>query len=198
MGIRLCAYIAAATRNQHTTAQVSRCAIEAKPNRQVNLTRYLLDFQLDVAHFEESLLKNQPQHFFAQQFIAANLREHRCRMVSGGNRNRFGLARRCRKFKNVQRTIDRIERAAMRSLRAAHTIPDAINTEWKVRIGDALQRTAAHFPKPGRQTSRGERGNRVGARDVWPQASNHSRFHRDSFTLLAPYWHLTENKSTTR
>src|SRR5215813_8454561 len=82
----------------YTAAQISAGAIETEPVRQVNFVRQALDFQLQGTHFEEAVLKNKPQHFFAQQLFGMIRRQPRHRAVSRCYEHRLSIARRSAEF----------------------------------------------------------------------------------------------------
>src|SRR6266478_3492036 len=139
------AFDAAAHRVHHAAAQES-IAIECEPVGNVQFHGLRRDFQLEGAHFEEALLKNDAQKLFAQQRLGARWWQGRRDPVARLDGDDFVWIRHARKCEEVQRTIHRVHGEKARVHAPAHLVIHPVQSVRHIGSSDALQGAAAHAP----------------------------------------------------
>src|SRR6267142_816854 len=174
---RLCAFDAAPDGIQHAASRCFSTPIKTKPIRQIDFTVLTGDVEAGRAKLEKALLKNDAQHFFAQQFDGAIFAERWRQPVAGIGRQELAVVRNSREFEKVERAIYHVKSEQARAGGSAELVANAVKPEWHIGRGDLSQWAATHTPDERRNAGRGEGAHCFLLGDVRFQRSNGRRSH---------------------
>src|SRR6266403_2901726 len=189
----LCAFDAAPDGIQHAASRRFSAAVKTEPIRQIDFAVLTGDVKAGLPKLEKALLKNDAQHFFAQQFDGAIFAERRRQPVAGIGRQELAIVRDSREFEKVERAIYHVKSEQARAGGSAELVANAVKPEWHIGRGDLSQWAATHTPDERRNAGRGEGAHRFLLGDVRFQRSNGRRSH-DGF----PAARFSGSRSTSR
>jgi len=143
----------AAADGVHDAATENAIAVEGEPIGNVQFSGLRNDLEVEVAHFEKSLLKNGAQDFFAKQILRALEFQGRLEAVSRLDGDELVACGNVREDEEVEGTVDGVhgEETGVRGF--AHVVFHAVKGIRNIGFSDAPQRATAHAPikggKPG-------------------------------------------------
>src|SRR5712664_1989033 len=98
----LCAFDAAPDGIQHAASRRFSAPIKTEPIRQIDFASLTRDIEADLTKLEKTLLKDDAQDFFAQQFDGAVFAERWCQPIARIQRQELTVAWDTREFEKVK------------------------------------------------------------------------------------------------
>ena len=121
--------------------------------------------QIGITQFEEALLEDYAENFFAQEFLRSAICQICRQCVPGFDLSELVSRWRGREFKKVERAFDCVDGKEARLVFAAEVVVDTVEMEGDVDFGNALEWAEAKIAEQRKWAGGREFSQGVGLRD---------------------------------
>ena len=142
-------------------------AVERQPVGEMQIERNAFDRQVGVAQFEEALLEDYSQDFFAEECLRLLVAQICRKRVSCLDLNECFSRWRSRELEEVEGAFDGVDGEEAGLVFAAEVVVDAVEVEGDVEFGDALEWAEAESAENRSRAEGGEFLEGGGLRDFW-------------------------------